>query len=117
MTKASSQLSDDLETSIGGIESEYLLVEKDTFNWLAYRTAIKNNLKIFQAANIDGKNLGKSLIKAWKNALIGEEKSKTLFDDSTDAFIAKIDTNQPGNNAKSDIVMKDIENDDLVYCV
>jgi hypothetical protein len=63
-----SQLAEDLETPLDGIEKEYLLCNQNYKSWLAYHRLDMSQKRVFKDLEFDGKHSGKTLLKAWRSA-------------------------------------------------
>ena len=60
------ELGDDLETPLDGIEAEYSSCNQIHKCWLTYKSIMPSCREILKNASFDGKQPGKTLLKAWR---------------------------------------------------
>jgi hypothetical protein len=60
------ELGDDLENPLDGIEEEYLSCNQIHKCWLTYKLTMPSYREVLKNATFDGKQPGKTLLKAWR---------------------------------------------------
>ena len=101
------QVKEDGETLEEGIDDEaYVLYNEMRWNWLAYRLAVRDQLKLFNKTQFDSKKPGKSLLMEWRKARRRDDEDINMENDNgTDTPIPNIEgpkSLEKGSSLKND---------------